>query len=111
MEHIIFHCIMDHAQLNNILIDNQHGFRSGFSCQTQLISLIDDISHAMDNQYQTDLILLDFSKAFDTVPHKRLLTKLQHNKIDNLNCVGMDAIMAYPTYPISGLSMVHLHNQ
>jgi len=45
MEH---HSIMDHVQHRNILINNQHGFRSGFSCQTQLISLIEDISHAMD---------------------------------------------------------------
>ena len=77
MEHIIFHSIMDHINTNNILINSQHGFRSGFSCQTQLISLIDDITYAMDNHYQTDLVLLDFSKAFDTVPHRRLLAKLQ----------------------------------
>ena len=81
---MIFHSIMDHINTNNILINNQHGFRSGFSCQTQLISLIDDITYAMDNHYQTDLILLDFSKAFDTVPHRRLLAKLQYYKIDNL---------------------------
>ena len=64
MEHIIFHSIMDHAQFNNILIDNQHGFRSGFSCETQLILLVEDISYAMDNGFQTDVILLDFSKVF-----------------------------------------------
>ena len=83
LEHIIFHSIMDYIQLNNILIDNQHGFRPGFSCQTQLISFMEDISYALDNQLQTDLILLDFSKAFDTVPHKRLLAKLQHYKINH----------------------------
>jgi len=84
MEHVIFHSIMNHVQRHNILIDNQHGFRSGFSCQTQLISLIEDISHAMDSGFQTDVILLDFSKAFDTVPHIRFLNKLQYCKIDNL---------------------------
>ena len=83
LEHIIFHSIMDHIQLNNILIDNQHGFRPGFSCQTQLISLMEDVSYTLDNQLQTDLILLDFSKAFDTVPHKRLLAKFQHYKINH----------------------------
>ena len=66
------------------MINNQHGFRSGFSCQTQLIFLTDDIAYAMDNHYQTGLILLDFSKAFDTVPHRHLLAKLQYYKIDNL---------------------------
>ena len=47
---------MDHVRLNNILIDNLHGSRPGFSCQTQLISLIEDVSHALDNQLLTDLI-------------------------------------------------------
>ena len=86
MEHIIFHSIMDHIKTNNILISNQHGFRLGFSCQTQLISVTDDISCAMDNHCQIDLILLDFNKAFDTAPHRPLivLTKLQYYKINNL---------------------------
>ena len=75
---------MDHIKTNNILISNQHGFRPGFSCHTQLITLIDDISYTMDNHCQTDLILLHFSKAFDTVPHRYLLAKLQYYKINNL---------------------------
>ena len=41
----------------------------GHSCQTQLISLVEDLLHAMDNQHQIDIILLDFTKAFDKVPH------------------------------------------
>ena len=47
----MFHSIMDHVQHNNIY--NQHGFRSGFSCQTQLISRVEDISHAIDNGCDT----------------------------------------------------------
>ena len=65
---------MDHLNQNNILIENQHGFRSNHSCVTQLITLTEDISFALDHHKQTDIILLDFSKAFDTVPHQRLLT-------------------------------------
>ena len=86
MEHIIFHSIIDHINTNNILINNQHSFRSEFPCQTQLISLIDDIAYAMDNHYQTDLILLDFSKAFDTVPHRHLLAKLQYTMFSICGC-------------------------
>ena len=56
-----------------MLIENQHGFRAGYSCQTQLISLLEDLLHAMDNQYQIDVILLDFNKAFDKVSHGHLL--------------------------------------
>jgi len=44
LEHIIFHSIMEHLNSNNIIIENQHGFRSGHSCQTQLISLVEDIT-------------------------------------------------------------------
>ena len=51
----------------------QHGFRPGLSCQTQLILLVDEILRAMDQHYQVDLIMLDFSKAFDTVAHNKLL--------------------------------------
>ena len=69
---------MEHLQKHNLLIDNQHGFRSGYSCQSQLISLTEDLLHAMDNHHQIDLILLDFTKAFDKVPHRRLLTKLSY---------------------------------
>ena len=100
-EHIVFHrSIMDHVQLNNILINNQHGFRSGFSCQTQLISLIEDVSHALDNQLQTDLILLDFSRAFDTVPHKRLLAKLHHYRIDHQVCAWIQSWLTQRTQSV-----------
>ena len=62
----------------NIINPIQHGFRSGLSCQTQLILLVDDILRAMDQHYQVDLIMLDFSKAFDTIAHNKLLLKLEH---------------------------------
>ena len=83
MEHIIFHNIMSHLNANDILIENQYGFRAGHSCATQLITLTEDILHALDHQKQVDIILLDFAKAFDTVPHQRLLTKLQYYGIRN----------------------------
>lgn len=67
MEHIIYHSIMDHLNTYNIINSIQHGFRPGLSCQTQLILLIEEILRAMDQNYQVDLIMLDFSKAFDTV--------------------------------------------
>ena len=62
----------------NIINNHQHGFRPAHSCQSQLILLTEDILRAMDAQKQVDLILLDFCKAFDKVPHQRLLTKLKY---------------------------------
>ena len=69
---------------NNVLNDNQHGFREHHSCVTQLLALTEDLSFALDNQKQIDIILLDFSKAFDSVPHQRFLNKLRYYGINNI---------------------------
>ena len=82
MEHAIYHSIMSHLNHNDVLSNSQHGFRAGYSCSTQLISLIEDLNSHMDRNLQVDMILLDFSKAFDTVPHCRLLKKLEYYHID-----------------------------
>ena len=62
----------------------QHDFRSGRLCESQLIITLNDIMKNFDSKIQTDLIILDFSKAFDTVhvPHRKLLHKLNHYGID-----------------------------
>ena len=69
---------MDHFSKFNILSDAQHGFRPKRSCESQLIITIHEIVQALDQGEQTDVILLDFQKAFDKVPPKRLLAKLDH---------------------------------
>ena len=77
MEHIIASGLTKHFNQNDILYDLQHGFRERRSCETQLLQLIDDLARNMTEGKQTDLILLDFSKAFDKVNHLKLLYKLQ----------------------------------
>lgn len=61
-----------------ILTDFQHGFRSRRSCDTQLFITTHDILSTMDTGHQVDAVVLDFSKAFDRVPHQRLLHKLDY---------------------------------
>ena len=68
---------MDHMESTRQLHDAQHGFRPRRSCATQLLSSLDDWSRAIERGDPVDAIYLDFSKAFDTVLHHRLLRKLQ----------------------------------
>ena len=61
---------------NDILSAKQHGFRKFHSCESQLLLTIHDFAKGLDNKQQIDAVLLDFSKAFDKVPHERLIRKL-----------------------------------
>lgn len=76
LEHIICKHILHHLESNKILTSLNHGFRSGFSCETQLLTTTHDLLTSYDNGKQVDIAILDFSKAFDTVPHRKLLSKL-----------------------------------
>ena len=71
--HILVSNIMQHLDSNKFLYALQHSFQTKLSCDTQLLSLFQDLS---SNPSQTDLIIMDFSKAFDKVPHRRLQYKL-----------------------------------
>ena len=77
-EHIIVHEMMNHLDQNNILNDRQHGFRKRRSCETQLLITTHDLAKIMNRRSQADVAVLDFSKAFDKVPHERLIQKLNH---------------------------------
>ena len=78
MEHIIFHEMMSHLDSNQVLVNYQHGFRKKLPCETQLICTVEEIARSLDKGEETDLIIMDFSKAFDSVPHQRLLMKLRY---------------------------------
>ena len=80
----MYHHIAEHLNTNNILIDEQFGFRAGHSCEAQLISVVEDIQLDMDNTSQGDMIFIDFRKAFDTIPHCRLLNKPSHYGIQGI---------------------------
>ena len=69
---------MSYLDTHNILTPQQHGFRRDHSCESQLIQTIQDLSSSANKSTQIDAIILDFSKAFDTVPHQRLILKLKH---------------------------------
>ena len=85
--------IMDHFDNHNILFHNQHGFRGKLSCETQLIQPTDDIAHTLDRRKQADLQILDFSKAFDKVPHRRLAHKLDWYGVRNKSLAWITAFL------------------
>ena len=78
LEHIVCSSIHRHLDQHNILCDAQHGFRKKRSCTSQLLLTIQDLAKGMDMGDQTDVILLDLSKAFDKVPHGRLMYKVNY---------------------------------
>ena len=78
IEHIIHSQVISHLERHNILADEQHGFRKKRSCESQLINTVHGLAKGLNSKQRTDAVLLDFSKAFDKVPHHRLALKLQH---------------------------------
>ena len=81
LEHIITSSIMKHVDNHQILSDCQHGFWARRSCESQLVTLFNNLSSSLDRGDQTDMVILHFSKALDRVPHKRLLRKFDHHSI------------------------------
>lgn len=83
LEKIVQLQIYDYATENNILSHLQSGFRKGFSTTTLLSNVSDNIFNSLDEGKATALILLDFSKAFDTLDHALLTSKLTYYGFNN----------------------------
>ena len=77
LESFITDSIQNHMESNSLFSSCQHGFRKHRSCVTQLLEVMNDFTNFIENKKNIDILYLDFSKAFDTVPHERLLTKLK----------------------------------
>ena len=76
VHYIIYLHVFQHLKKYNILCEEQHRFQQNRSCETQLIATVNDIAENMNVGKQTDVILQDFAKAFDKVPHMCLCHKL-----------------------------------
>ena len=76
-----------YLESNSILSVNQFGFRSGRSVEYQLLLIHNDVTHWMDNGNMIDLVLFDFAKAFDTVNHQILFTKLQCTGVEEYSLI------------------------
>jgi hypothetical protein len=78
LEHILASNMMQLLESNNILFEFQHGFRANRPCESQIIFRIHQLTNNKDKHIQTDLMIMNFAKAFDTVLHKRILYKLKY---------------------------------
>ena len=72
---------MQHYSRHNFISNVQHGFQKGLSCETQLATTVEELQKGLDNRYQHDVVIIDFNKAFDKVPHRHLLKKLDASGI------------------------------
>ena len=74
MEHILVTHMLRHFDNENIISDKQIGFRKGHSCETQLITTVNDLLASANVGNRVDIAILDFS-------HRRLMSKLNHYDI------------------------------
>lgn len=93
-----------YLKLNNILPDIQSGFREGHNCTTALLNVTDNILSATDSGYVTVLVLLDFSRAFDTVRHEILLAALESIGLEYsaVELIGSSLTRSNPTGSVAG---------
>ena len=77
LEKIIRNNIVKHLESLGVITNDQHGFREGRSCNTQLLEIMEIWTSLIDKGIPWDCAYLDFAKAFDSVPHQRLIKKIE----------------------------------
>ena len=90
MERVIKSQLVGYLEDNWLIYNSQHGFRRNRSCLSNLLEFMEMVRERLDGGEQVDIIFLDFKKAFDKVPHKRLLLKLEALGIGGGGFVGLD---------------------
>ena len=77
LERLIAEVVIEHIKSNNLTCAQQHGFSKGKSTVTNLLEALDVWTEALSHGLPVDIIFLDYAKAFDTVPHERLLRRVE----------------------------------
>ncbi|KAI8519928.1 hypothetical protein Bbelb_031850 [Branchiostoma belcheri] len=78
LEHILTSTMMDHLEHHGVLFNQQHSFRRGTSCESQLLEFTEELFENMVSGCQTNILVMDFATAFDKVDHSLLQHKLRH---------------------------------
>ena len=81
------HVCMEFPVKHKLINTSQHGFLKARSCLTNLLCFLEEITKWVDDRSPVDVVYLDFQKAFDKVPHKKLLLKLKAHGNDVFNWI------------------------
>jgi hypothetical protein len=100
MERIINRELMDYLLSHHLITKHQHGFLRKHSTCSNLLESVNDWSVSLNSKLTTDIIYIDFQKAFDTVSHKKLIQKIECYGVkgDLLNWIK--AFLAYRTLAV-----------
>jgi len=82
LDSIIRDAVVEHLVKNKLIKSSQHGFLKNRSCLTNLLVFFESVTKSVDDGHNVDVMFLDFAKAFDKVPHHRLLMKLKSHGIN-----------------------------
>ena len=74
--------VIELLESNQITKDSQHGLRKGSSCLTNILIFLDKVLRSVNEGYPVNVVFLDLAKAFDKVPHQKLLEKLKNVVLD-----------------------------